>query len=130
MKASRQPARPRAQGLAENVRYHARARTAGLTQLSVVVPVDKIPVLKALAVEWRSEARALLQTDLPTADQILQIHAVCRTLNLSLPEDAFRTRGAAANWLLAQEPGLVGAKPSARTSARSEDREKSYDADP
>jgi hypothetical protein len=94
MSVRRQPARPRAQRQAENESYDKRARTTGLVQLSVVVPVEKVPVLKALAVEWRAEAWAMLETDLPTADQILQIHAVCRTLTT-----CHRSRG--------KEPALI-----------------------
>ena len=110
MSARRQPARTRAQRRADNERYHARAQTAGLVQVSVVVPIDKVPTVKALATEWRAEARALLDSDLPTADQILQIHAISRTLDLPLPVEAFHTRAAAARWLLAHEPELGDAK--------------------
>jgi hypothetical protein len=48
----------------------------------------------------------VLEQDVPTADQILQIHAVCRTLDLPLPEGAFASRGDAQVWLLAREPKL------------------------
>jgi len=111
MSASRQPARTRAQRRAENERYHARAQTVGLVQVSIVVPIDKVPTVKALATEWRAEARALLDSDLPTPDQILQIHAISRTLDLTLPVEAFHTRAAAARWLLAHEPELGGTRP-------------------
>ena len=52
---------------------------------------------------WRAEAKLLTDADYPTADQILQIHAICRTLDLDLPTAAFRTASAAAHWLLTQE---------------------------
>ena len=118
MKASRQPARPRAQRRAENVRYHARTRSARLVQLSVVVPVGKVPVLKALAVERRADARALLQTDLPTSDQVLQINAIRLTLNLSAGGCLPHARRQRRTGFSAQRPELGGAKPHASSFGR------------
>ena len=54
-------------------------------RITVMVPAERIPFLKALTLEWRREAKILLEQDMPTADQILQIHAVCRTLDIPLP---------------------------------------------
>jgi hypothetical protein len=62
--------------------------------------------LRALAAEWRREARMFIEEDRPTADQILQIHAVCWALGLDLPMGVFETRTTAAAWLARQEPRL------------------------
>lgn len=99
-------AKPPEQRLAENERYRGRQAAAGIVRITVMVPTDKIPHLKALTLQWRQEAKLLLEIDLPSADQILQIHAVCRTLGLDLPEHAFATRGDAQDWLLAHQPRL------------------------
>ena len=78
---------------AENARFRAREAGAGIVRMAVAVPVDRIPHLRALLVEWRREAKMLLESDLPTSDQILQIHAVCRTLRIKQPiEPAPRRR--------------------------------------
>lgn len=98
--------RPAEQREAENERYRGRQAGAGIVRITVMVPADKIPHLKALTLQWRQEAKLLLEIDRPTADQILQIHAVCRTLGLDLPEHAFATRGDAQDWLLANQPRL------------------------
>ena len=98
--------RPAEQRLAENERYRGRQAAAGIVRVTVMVPVDRIPHLKALTLQWRQEAKLLLEIDLPSADQILQIHAVCRTLGLDLPEEGFATRGNVQEWLLAHQPQL------------------------
>ena len=99
-------ARPPEQRQAENERYRGRQAAAGIVRITVMVPADKIQHIKALTLQWRQEAKLLLEIDLPTADQILQVHAVCRTLGLDLPEHAFTTRGDAQEWLLAHQPRL------------------------
>lgn len=99
-------ARPAEQRQAENERYRGRQAAAGIVRITVMVPADRITHLKALTLQWRQEAKLLLEIDLPSADQILQIHAVCRTLGLDLPEHAFATRGNAQEWLLAHQPRL------------------------
>jgi hypothetical protein len=91
---------------AENARFRAREAGAGIVRMAVAVPVDRIPHLRALLVEWRREAKMLLESDLPTSDQILQIHAVCRTLRIKLPVEVFETRALAEHWLLANQPRL------------------------
>lgn len=79
---------------------------AGIICMHVLVPVVRVPDLRELAAEWRREARLLLEEDLPTADQILQIHGVCRALELPLPLEAFTTRYAASSWLARHEKKL------------------------
>jgi hypothetical protein len=106
MKRRTATARPAEQRERENELYRGRQAAAGIVRISVMVPAERIPFLKALTLEWRREAKVLLEQDMPTADQILQIHAVCRTLDIPLPERAFDTRGDAQDWLLAQEPKL------------------------
>lgn len=98
--------RPPARRAQDNEIYRGRQAAAGIVRITVMVPAERIPYIKALTQEWRREAKMVLEQDVPTADQILQIHAVCRTLSLPLPEGAFASRGDAQAWLLAQEPKL------------------------
>ncbi len=81
------PARPAARRVRENEIYRGRQAAAGIVQITVMVRAERIPYLKALTLEWRREAKMVLEHDMPTADQILQIHAVCRTLDLPLPRE-------------------------------------------
>ena len=92
----------------QNERYRDRQAAAGIVRVSVMVPVDRAPYLQALTLGWRREAKLLLDADLPIADQILQIHAVCRALRLKLPLEPFESRMAAEQWLIAREPRLEG----------------------
>ena len=48
------------------------------------------------------DAKLLLESDLRSADQVLEILGVCRTLRTKLPIDAFATPATAEAWLLAQ----------------------------
>jgi hypothetical protein len=102
-------ARPLEQRSAANLRYNRRRVTApGLAKVNVLVPVHRITELATLLVEWRRLARAQLDTDQPSAEQILNIHAICRTLKLRLPVGAFATRYTAEAWLREQRPALAG----------------------
>jgi len=96
--------RPPQQRANENARYRAREAGAGIVRMSVTAPIDRIPHLRAITLEWRRDAKMLLESDLPTSDQILQVHAVCRTLFLKLPIEVFETRALAEQWLLAHQP--------------------------
>jgi hypothetical protein len=88
---------------AENARYQARNAAVGIVKVAVHVPAERVPELRAIALTWRAEAKLLMDVDHPTADQILQIHGICRTLDLDLPVAAFATCSSAAHWLLAQQ---------------------------
>jgi hypothetical protein len=88
---------------AENARYQKRNAAVGILKIAVYVPAERVPELRAITLNWRAEAKLLTDADYPTADQILQIHAICRTLDLDLPISAFGTASAAAHWLLTQE---------------------------
>jgi hypothetical protein len=96
----------REQRAAETTRYAQWLKDTGIAAISVAVPVTRVAELRALVAEWRREARMLLEEDRPTADRILQIHAVCWTFGLDLPMGAFETRTTAAVWLARQEPRL------------------------
>jgi hypothetical protein len=111
------PTRPSEQRSAENSLYKDRQAAAGIVRMSVMVPLDQVVHLRALTMAWRQEAKMVIESDLPTSDQILQIHAVCRTLRLKLPLWAFETRSRAERWLLAQEPLLEG-KPALSPAPR------------
>jgi len=87
----------------ENARYQKRIATFGIVKVAVHVPAERAPELRLIALNWRAEAKLLMAADYPTADQILQIHAICRTLDLDLPVWAFTTCASATQWLLAQE---------------------------
>lgn len=87
----------------ENARYQKGNAAVGILKVAVHVPAERVAELRAIALNWRAEARLLVNADYPSADQILQIHAICRTLNLDLPVEAFATTSSAARWLLAQE---------------------------
>ena len=100
-----EPRRPRAE---ENERYMDRQAAARILRVSVMVPVDRVPYLQALTLAQRREAKLLLESDLPIADQILQIHTVCRTLRLKPPLEASESRMAAEQWLIVQGPRLEG----------------------
>ena len=107
--AARKPApRSPARRSAENQRFHERELEVGIIKMSVHVPSDRIPDLRAITLAWRAEAKLLLESDRPSADQILQIHGVCRALGLALPVKAFETRASAGYWLLAHESKLGG----------------------
>jgi len=105
-KRKAEPARSAARRVQDNEIYRGRQAAAGIVRITVMVPAERIPYLKSLTLEWRREAKMVLEHDTPTADQILQIHAVCRTLDLPLPHRAFESRGNAQEWLLSQEPKL------------------------
>ena len=96
-----------------NARYVGRRTAAGIARVVVMVPADRIPELKAVALAWREEAKLLLDSDLPSADQILQVHSVSRVLGIRLPIKAFATRASAAEWLATHERkmGLLRARP-------------------
>jgi hypothetical protein len=96
----------REQRATETARYAQWLKDTGIAAISVAVPVTRVAELRALVAEWRREARMFIEEDRPTADQILQIHAVCWTLGLDLPIGAFETRTTAADWLARQEPRL------------------------
>jgi hypothetical protein len=102
---------------AENARYQKRNATVGIVKVAVHVPAERVPELRALALRWRAEAKSLMDADHPTADQILQIHAICRTLDLDLPVEAFATCSLAARWLLARE-SQIGQRPIQRPKVR------------
>jgi hypothetical protein len=98
--------RPKQQRAANNKRYTNRRVAAGMAKLHVLVPILRMAELDQILVEWRRQAKMSLQSDQPTADQILRIHAVCRTLRLKLPITAFATRLTADSWLHEMEPRL------------------------
>lgn len=98
--------RPPQQRAKANARYRAREAGAGIVRMPVTVPIDRIPHLSAITLEWHRDAKMLLDSDLPTSDQILQVHAVCRTLFLELPIEVFETRALAEQWLLAHQPQI------------------------
>jgi hypothetical protein len=95
-----------AQRREQNARYNRRRVTAGLAKLYVLVPLVRLGELDALLVQWREEARAQLGSDHPSADQILLIHSICRTLRIRLPVTAFATRLTAEAWLRERESCL------------------------
>ena len=101
--------KPPSQRAEENARYRALQNAVGIAKVTVMVPADRVPELRAIALHWRQDSKQLLESDRPSADQILQIHAVSRTLDIRLPVHAFETRSSAALWLLAHEKAL-GAK--------------------
>ena len=72
----------------ENARYQKRNAAVGILKIAVYVPAERVPELRAITLNWRAEAKLLTDADYPTADQILQIHAICRTLDLDLPTAA------------------------------------------
>ena len=84
--------RPKEKRSVDNEIYRRRAAAAGIGMVSVRVPSVRVPELKAVALEWRRVAKLLLESDLPSADQILQIHAVCHALDQPIPPEAFETR--------------------------------------
>ena len=112
----KQPPRPPEQRAAENQAFYERRREIGVVKVSVMVPADRVSELRAISLAWRAEAKLLLESDRPSADQILQIHAVCRTLGIELPIQAFETRASAAYWLLAHESKLAGRRVQMPTS--------------
>jgi len=98
--------RPHQQREAENASYHDRRVGAGIADMIVMGPAEHIPELPPILLNWRHDATRLLESDLPSADQVLEVHGVCRTLRTKLPIDAFKTRATAQAWLLAQHPRL------------------------
>ena len=72
----------------------------------VMGPAEHIPELPPILLNWRRDATLLLESDLPSADQVLEVHGVCRTLRTKLPINAFATPATAEAWLLAQHPRL------------------------
>jgi hypothetical protein len=102
---------------AENARYQKRNATVGIVKVAVHLPAERVTELRAVALRWRAEAKSLMDADHPTADQILRIHAICRTLDLDLPVESFATCSSAAHWLLAQE-SQIGQRPIQRPKVR------------
>jgi hypothetical protein len=98
--------RPKEKRSVDNETYRRRTAAAGIVMVSVRVPSVRVAEIKAIALDWRREAKLLLESDLPSADQILQIHAVCHALGLPIPPEAFETRATAAAWLHAHERKL------------------------
>ena len=94
------------QSYVEDTRFHKQHAAVGIMKVAVYVPAGRIPELRELALRWRAEAKQLVEGDYPTADQILQIHAICRALEIELPLDAFATISSAAKWLRDQESKL------------------------
>ena len=113
-----EPSRPKQQRAAANARYNHRLTTAGLVKLNVLVPLVNLEELDRLLVTWRQEAKKTLESDLPTADQILLVHATCRALRMRLPVLAFATRLAADEWLREKTP-LLGDREAVLPSRRS-----------
>ncbi len=102
---TRMPKSPE-QRAAENERYNDRRAAAGLVKLNVLVPIINLQELDALLVGWRHDAKASLEKDQPSADQILMIHAFCRALRIKLPIGAFATRNTADDWLRDRQPRI------------------------
>ena len=99
------------QRAAENAHYNRRRASVGLAKLNVLVPLARLRELDALLLRWREEARTQLNSDQPSADQILVIHGICRQLQIRLPEAAFVTRLSAEAWLREQQSRLKGQRP-------------------
>ena len=59
MAASRKP-RPKERRSVDNELYQRRAAAAGIVMVSVRVPSVRVPEIKAIALEWRREAKLLL----------------------------------------------------------------------
>lgn len=53
------------------------------------------PELRVILLECGRDAKLLLEIDQQSADQILQIHGVCRALRIKSPVDTFETRATA-----------------------------------
>ena len=98
--------RSTAQRAVDNASFEKRIRADGIARFTILVPITRIPDLRALALKWRYEAKLLVESDLPAADQILRTHGVCRTQNIPLPLHAFETRNSAAEWLTKHEAKL------------------------
>ena len=62
--------RPAEQRAVENERYRGVQHAVGIVRATVMVPADRIPELRALTLHWRQEAKLLLESDEPSADQI------------------------------------------------------------
>jgi hypothetical protein len=97
--------RPHQQREVENASYHDRRVGAGIADMIVMGPAEHIPELPPILLNWRHDATLLLESDLPSADQILEIHGVW-TLRTKLPIDAFETPATAEAWPPAQNPRL------------------------
>ena len=97
--------RPHQQREAANASCHGRRVGAGIADMIVMGPAEHIRELPPILLNWRRDATLLLESDLPSADQVLEVHGVCRTLRTKLPIDAFETPTAEA-WLPAHNPRL------------------------
>jgi hypothetical protein len=97
--------RPHQQREVENASYNDRRVGAGIADMIVMGPAEHIPELPPILLNWRHDATLLLESDLPSADQILEIHGVW-TLRTKLPIDAFEAPATAEAWLPAQNPRL------------------------
>jgi hypothetical protein len=97
--------RPTERREAKNAHYHDRRVGAGIAKMSVMGPAERMPELRPVLLDWRRDAKPLLVSDLPSADQILEIHGVW-TLRTKLPIDPFETPATAEAWPPAQNPRL------------------------
>jgi hypothetical protein len=70
--------------------------------MSIKVPAECLPELRPILLNWRREAKLLLESDLPSADQTPEIHGVCRVLWIKSPINTVEARATAEAWLLAR----------------------------
>ena len=56
---------------AKNARYHDRRVGAGIAKMIVMGPAEHIPELRPILLNWRRDAKLLLESDLPSAGQVL-----------------------------------------------------------
>ena len=73
----------------------------------VMGPAERIPELRPILLDWRRDAKLLLESDLPSADQSPGRSTVCAGhFGPSCRSTLSRALATAEAWLLAQHPRL------------------------
>ena len=96
--------RPAERREAKKVRYREQRVGACIAKMIVIGPAEHVPELCPILPNWRRDAKLLLESDVPSAGQILQIDGVCRILRIKLPVNALEAPAIAEARPLAQQP--------------------------
>jgi hypothetical protein len=84
--------------------YYDRCVGADVAKVSVMVPAERIPELRPILLDWRRDAKLLLESDLLSADPILQIRRCLPAPSDQVADHRCRNTATVKAWLLALQP--------------------------